>query len=103
VSGKPRGALTQLAQNLRKARAKADLSLESAGFAADITKDYLSALECGKRIPSIQTLGMLAIVYECALSLLLAKVPPYEVIYGPKRDWRRASERRARGSSGRRT
>lgn len=62
---------TKLGNNVRRFRKKLKMSQEGLGFEAKIERSYVSAIERGKRNPSIQVVSKLAKTLKVSVSDLI--------------------------------
>ena len=62
---------TKLGNNVRRFRKKLKMSQEGLGFEAKIERSYVSAIERGKRNPSIQVVSKLAKALKINISDLI--------------------------------
>lgn len=61
---------TKLGRNIRKYRKKLKISQENLAFEAKIERSYISAIERGKRNPSIQVISKIAKALKVPFSAL---------------------------------
>ena len=66
--------MSELKDNLRKARASAKMTQAQAAERADVPQSNISQYETGSRTPGVDVLGRLARAYGVTISKLLAGV-----------------------------
>jgi transcriptional regulator with XRE-family HTH domain len=62
---------------LKRFRTTKDISQENLAFDAELNRTYISMLERGERLPSLDTIFKLAKALECKPSELVARVERY--------------------------
>jgi transcriptional regulator with XRE-family HTH domain len=79
----------QVGENLRRLRRMRDISQETLALDADVARSYMSALERGKRNPTVQLLERLAWALGATVADLVATPPesaPVRQIKKPRKN-----------------
>lgn len=75
----------QVGENLRRLRRMRDISQEALALDADVARSYMSALERGKRNPTVQLLERLAWALGATVADLVAQPPEFTPVHQGKK------------------